>query len=94
MVGPFPDGTIDFIGFIRNNKHRFLLVTLVQCLNDLRAAELVNNGIKCNRPAKESTCNGKDNDIAKENIIPCINALLGRKINTDKIGSTGSSSNV
>ena len=41
MVGPFPDGTIDFIGFIRNNKHRFLLVTLVQCLNDLRAAELV-----------------------------------------------------
>ena len=45
MVGPFPDGTIDFIGFIRNNKHRFLLVTLVQCLNDLRAAELVDDGV-------------------------------------------------
>ena len=57
MVGPFPDGTIDFIGFIRNNKHRFLLVTLVQCLNDLRAAELVNNRVQRNRPAEQGTCN-------------------------------------
>ena len=94
MVGGFPDCMINFVGFIRNNKQRLFLITLIEHLNYLGAAELVNNGIKCNRPAKESTCNGKDNDIAKENIIPCINSFLGRKINTDKIGSTGSSSNV
>lgn len=76
MVGPFPDGTIDFIGFIRNNKHRFLLVTLVQCLNDLRAAELVNNRVQRNRPAEQSTCNYKHEHISCQNIIPCINTLL------------------
>lgn len=94
MVGGFPDRMINFIGFIGNNKQSLFLVTLIKHLNYLGAAELVDDGVKCNGPAKESTCNGKDNDIAKEDIIPCINSLLGRKINTDKIGSTCSSSNV
>lgn len=76
MVGAFPDGTIDFIGFIRNNKHRFLLVTLVQCLNDLRAAELVNNRVQRNRPAEQGTCNYKHEHISCQNIIPRINTLL------------------
>ena len=71
MVGPFPDGTIDFIGFIRNNKHRFLLVTLVQCLNDATLFQ----GIGCYEEKQKTLIYSVINSEAKRELLPLIRQI-------------------
>ena len=76
VVCSFFDRFIDFLRMIGYDKQSLLLITLIQQLNDLCAAELINDRVKCDLPAKQETGNTEDDHIACQNIVPGIDSLL------------------
>ena len=94
MVRSFFDRFIDILCMIGYDKQSFLLITLIQQLNDLCAAELINDRIKRNLPAKQESGNTEDDHIACQNIVPGIDSFLLRQENADKIRAAGRSSDI
>ena len=79
---------------IGDDEKRFFFIALIEHLDNLCAAELIDNGIQCDGPSKQSTCDAKHDDISEENVIPCVNSFLLSQIDADKIRATGGGAHI
>ena len=85
MVCIFPDLFVDLIRFGGDDEQRLLLVTLVQGMQDLCGSKLEYDGIQRLIPTEQIPSDQKNNTVTCENVIPCLNAVLFREKDGDKI---------
>lgn len=82
------DRFIYFFRLIRNDKKSAFLIPFVKHMENLRRGKLKQNRIQSFIPAEEEPCYNQHTCIPQKNVIPCVDPLLFREEDSDKVGSS------
>ncbi len=86
-MGADPDLFVDLSRLGCDDQQRILLIPLIQHLDHLGAAELENNRIQRCIKTEKNACQRENAHVAEENVVPCVDSLLLRKVDGNEIRS-------